>query len=138
VATIGVDAHKRAHHAVALDSAGRVLGSWDGAKAPERWQPQLRWAIESGFETMKAWGWEQFMVRQWVAIDRLLWWVALAYALATLALYSAQLDRFRTGVIRLLKQGGAFGRRLTVGKLAEAVAVDFRHHRRAVLAALQL
>lgn len=28
--TIGVDAHKRVHHAVALDPLGRLLGSWRG------------------------------------------------------------------------------------------------------------
>ena len=36
--TIGVDAHKRVHQAVALDSAGRLLGSWRGANTPEHWQ----------------------------------------------------------------------------------------------------
>jgi len=45
-----------------------------------------RWAVESGFETMKGWGLEKFMVRQWEAIDRLVWLVGVAYALATLAL----------------------------------------------------
>ena len=42
--TIGVDAHKRVHHAVALDSAGKVLGTWHGANTPERWQHLLGWA----------------------------------------------------------------------------------------------
>jgi hypothetical protein len=97
-----------------------------------------RWAIESAFETMKAWGLEQFMVRQWVEIDRLLWLVAVAYALATLALYCGHLGSFRTEALRLLRQCGAVGRRLTVGKLVEAVAVDFRQHRRAVLATWRL
>ena len=42
--TIGVDAHKRVHQAVALDAAGRVLGSWRGATTPEQWLLLLRWA----------------------------------------------------------------------------------------------
>jgi hypothetical protein len=45
-----------------------------------------RWAIATGFETMQAWGQEAFMVRRWTAIDRLLWVVAVAYALVVLAL----------------------------------------------------
>ncbi len=44
-----------------------------------------RWAIESGFETMKAWGLGRFMVRSWQAIDRLLWTVAVAFALLVVA-----------------------------------------------------
>ena len=42
--TIGVDAHKRVHQAVALDPTGRVLGSWRGANTPEHWQELLNWA----------------------------------------------------------------------------------------------
>ena len=42
--TIGVDAHKRVHHALALDCGGRVLGTWHGANAPESWQQLLSWA----------------------------------------------------------------------------------------------
>ena len=32
-----------------------------------------RWAIEPGFETMKAEGLERFLVRAWQAIDRRMW-----------------------------------------------------------------
>lgn len=42
--TIGVDAHKRVHHAVALDPAGRVLGSWRGTNSPASWHQLLAWA----------------------------------------------------------------------------------------------
>jgi hypothetical protein len=45
-----------------------------------------RWAIETGFETMHAWGQEAFRVRRWTAIERLLGVVAVAYALVVLAL----------------------------------------------------
>ncbi len=83
-----------------------------------------RWAIEVGFETMKAWGLGHFMVRQWQAIDRLLWVVAVAYALATIALYLPMLATFRQQVVRCLQQWGVCGRRLSVGKLTEAMTVD--------------
>ena len=43
-----------------------------------------RWAVETAFETMKAWGLRRSMVRAWRAIDRLLWLVALAYMLASI------------------------------------------------------
>lgn len=90
-----------------------------------------RWAIESGFETMHGWGQDRFMVRSFDAIDRLLWIVALAHALVMLALRDGKLAGFREQAIRLLKQQAVLGRRLTVGKLAEAIALDFHRHRRA-------
>lgn len=42
--TIGVDAHKSVHQAVALDDTGAILGSWRGANTPARWQQLLDWA----------------------------------------------------------------------------------------------
>lgn len=42
--TIGVAAHKRIHHALALDDAGTVLGHWRGANATASWQHLLTWA----------------------------------------------------------------------------------------------
>jgi len=33
--TIGLDAHKRAHVAVAVDEAGRELGQWRGTNSAE-------------------------------------------------------------------------------------------------------
>ncbi len=90
-----------------------------------------RWAVECGFETMKSWGLEAFMVRSWVAIDRVLWVVAIAYALTVLALYNAALRALRRQAVRLLQCEGALGRRLTPGKLAEAIRLDHKRHRRA-------
>ena len=90
-----------------------------------------RWAIESGFETMKAWGLGRFMVRSWRAIERLLWVVALAYSLMTLAQYDAELARLRGQAVMLIKTLAALGQRLTVGKLAEAIGLDFAKHQRA-------
>lgn len=42
--TIGVDAHKQVHVAVAVDEVGRPLSDWKGANGPEEWQGLLEWA----------------------------------------------------------------------------------------------
>lgn len=94
-----------------------------------------RWAVETAFETMKSWGLGRFMVRQWGAIDRLVWSVAVAYAVATLALYPRAVRRFRTEAVQVLREWGVVGRRLSAGKVAEAIGLDFQRHRRAWLAA---
>ena len=90
-----------------------------------------RWAIETAFETLKAWGLERFMVRAWRAIDRLLRIVALAYALVVLALQDPRLAPLHAHAIALLRQWTVLGRRLTPGKLAEAIGLDYSAHRRA-------
>jgi hypothetical protein len=94
-----------------------------------------RWAIETAFETMHAWGQDRFMVRSWVAIDRLLWVVALAYALVVLALHRRPLRRFRAQAIAVLKALSVVGEQLTTGKLAEAIGLDYARHARAWLSA---
>src|SRR5207244_4102143 len=99
------------------------------------WVYSQRWAIETAFETMKAWGLERFMVRAWGAIDRLLWIVALAYALILLALHDQRLARLREQATRLLWHLTVLGRRLSPGKLAEALGLDYSAHRRAWVAA---
>ena len=88
-----------------------------------------RWAVESAFETMHAWGQDRFMVRPWEAIDRLLWIVALAYALVVLALEDGRLAAFRKQAVAVLKRLSALGRCLTVGKLAEAIGLDHSKHK---------
>ena len=95
------------------------------------WVYSQRWSIETGFETMKAWGLERFMVRAWGAIDRLLWIVALAYALVVLALHDRRLAHLRAQASALLWQFTVLGRHLTPGKLAEALALDYPSHCRA-------
>jgi Transposase DDE domain len=90
-----------------------------------------RWSIETAFETLKAWGLGRFMVRTWQAIDRLLWLVAVAYALLVVAARDGPLTLLREQAITLLKRLAVPGRRLTVGKLAEAIGLDFQRHRRA-------
>ncbi|MGI8424847.1 MAG: transposase [Chloroflexota bacterium] len=90
-----------------------------------------RWAIETAFETMKAWGLGRFMVRRWQAIDRLLWLVAVAFALLVVATRDGPLTILRAQVIMLLKRLATPSRRFTVGKLAEALGLDYQQHRRA-------
>ncbi len=52
--TIGVDAHKRVHQAVALDDAGTILSSWRGANTLDHWQQLFAWA--SMFSGSRQWG----------------------------------------------------------------------------------
>jgi hypothetical protein len=87
--------------------------------------------IETAFETMHAWGQERFMVRTWQAIDRLLWVLAVACALLVLALHAPRLRCFRAHAVAVLQQQSALGAHLTVGKLAEAIGLDYAHHARA-------
>ncbi len=84
---------------------------------------------------MHAWGQDRFLVRSWTAIDRLLWVLALAYALVVLALYDRTLRRFRDHAITLLKQLSVVAADVTVGKLAEAISLDYQRHHRAWTAA---
>lgn len=90
-----------------------------------------RWSIETAFETMRAWGLERFMVRSWRAIDRLLWIVALASALVVLALHDRRLARLRDQAVALARRLTVLGRRLTPGKLADAIGLDEEAHCRA-------
>jgi transposase len=48
--TIGVDAHKRLHVALALDEAGREIGGWRGPNSTAGWQDFLTWAVALGSE----------------------------------------------------------------------------------------
>ncbi len=71
------------------------------------------------------------MVRGWEAIERHLWIVASAYALVALATVDRCLKRFREQATALLKKTAVLGRRLTIGKIAEAIGPDFDKHKRA-------
>jgi len=46
--TIGVDAHKQVHAAVALDERGRELGHWRGANSLDGWRAVAAWAAGLG------------------------------------------------------------------------------------------
>lgn len=52
--TIGVDAHKHVHQALALDDAGTILGTWRGANTPDGWQQLRTWATT--LPTPRQWG----------------------------------------------------------------------------------
>lgn len=52
--TIGVDAHKRVHQAVAIDEAGREQARWRGDTSPAAWQLLQDWAAGLGGE--RRWG----------------------------------------------------------------------------------
>jgi transposase len=52
--SIGLDAHKGSHLAVAVDDAGQVCGQWAGANSTEGWSEVLRWAQGLGAE--RRWG----------------------------------------------------------------------------------
>ena len=52
--TIGVDAHKHIHQALALDAAGTVLGTWRGANTADGWQHLHTWA--STLPAPRQWG----------------------------------------------------------------------------------
>ncbi len=52
--TIGVDAHKRVHMAVAVDAAGREVSRWRGPNSVEGWQTLTRWAVDLG--AVSRWG----------------------------------------------------------------------------------
>ncbi len=94
---------------------------------------EKRWTIETAFERLKgAFGLERFMVRQWRAVERLLNLVAMAFAVMLLLLQSAQknVQVLLPQAVRVLQQRAAF-KALTVGKLREAMALDFEEHREA-------
>lgn len=52
--TIGVDAHKRLHQAVATDERGRELDRWQGTNSPAGWEDLAAWAQALGDE--RQWG----------------------------------------------------------------------------------
>lgn len=52
--TLGVDAHKRMHVAVAVDEAGHELGEWSGTNSKKGWRSVLVWSESFGPE--RQWG----------------------------------------------------------------------------------
>src|SRR5579859_6865916 len=52
--SIGIDAHKSAHAAVAVDAVGQVCGHWEGPNSTEGWAAVLAWAQGLGAE--RRWG----------------------------------------------------------------------------------
>lgn len=74
--TIGVDAHKRVHVALALDETGRDLAHWRGANSVLGWHDFLQWAATLDSEWRVgiegAWGYgrglAQYLVEQGVPV----------------------------------------------------------------------
>jgi transposase len=52
--SIGLDAHKSIHMAVAVDDAGQVCGQWSGPNSAAGWTAVLQWAQGVGPE--RRWG----------------------------------------------------------------------------------
>jgi hypothetical protein len=93
---------------------------------------ESRWVIETGFETLKgSFGLEKFMVRKWRAAERLLNLVAMAFILLVLMLQSPHknVQRLLVQAERILKRMAAF-KELTLGKLREALALDWDENRK--------
>ena len=69
--TIGVDAHKRIHVALALDDAGQELGHWRGPNSAGGWHSLTQWAADLGgprqWGIEGAWGYGRGLAQQLVA-----------------------------------------------------------------------
>ena len=52
--TIGIDAHKRVHAAVAIDATGQERAHWRGGTTPADWQALQRWAAT--LHPQRRWG----------------------------------------------------------------------------------
>lgn len=97
---------------------------------------EKRWVIETSFETLKgSFGLEEFMVREWRAVERLLNLVAMAFTLLILLLESTQknIATRLSQAVRVLKTWAAF-KTLTIGNLREAIALDLAEDPKAWLA----
>ena len=75
--TLGVDAHKAIHVAVAVDEAGRELGKWRGPNTPDAWASLERWAAAFGPDSWwgveGAWGNGRGLSKHLVLVDECLW-----------------------------------------------------------------
>jgi transposase len=54
VITVGVDAHKRIHVALAVNDDGKELAQWRGSNTPKGWASLARWAADLG--DSRQWG----------------------------------------------------------------------------------
>jgi transposase len=69
--TIGVDAHKSLHAAVAVDDSGREVGSWQGVNSASGWRSLAAWAATQGESRQwgieGAWGYGRGLAQQLVS-----------------------------------------------------------------------
>ncbi|NLD74321.1 MAG: hypothetical protein GX649_16590, partial [Chloroflexi bacterium] len=79
-------------------------------------------------EVREVLGLGRFMVRAWRAIERLLWMVAAAYPLLLVVQGDRRFRGFRQTCRTLLGRMSVIGRRLTPGKIAEALSLDYLLH----------
>ncbi len=92
---------------------------------------EYRWAIETMFEALKRdWHIDEFMVRHWRAIERLLWAGAMAYMVLLLLLLDVQEEsrQFLEEVRQFWRRRAVMGKDLGAGKLREALALDRADH----------
>jgi len=90
---------------------------------------EARWGIETMFEYLKRnWGLDKFMTRSKKAIDRALIFCTLAFMSLMLiwCIKNRQNQRFILSARALILQLSVLGKKLTVGKLKEAMEIDFR------------
>jgi len=100
----------------------------------------IRCCIETMFENLKReLHLDEFMVRDWLAIERLLWAGAMSYmALLVLRLTERSAGQQCLKQIQArLRQRSVMGKQLTVGKVREALALDYQDNKQDWLTALQ-
>jgi transposase len=106
--TIGVDAHKRMHVALAVNDAGQELGQWRGANSAAGWRSVVQWADEMGcprqWAIEGAWHYGRGLAQQLVAAGETVYevsprWTALGRRSAR---KPGKTDRLDARVVALL------------------------------------
>jgi len=93
---------------------------------------EYRWAIETMFENLKRdLHMDEFMVRDWLAIERLLWATAMSYMVLIVMRLSERQEgqRCLKDILAVLREQAVMGKGLTLGKIREALTLDYRDHR---------
>jgi len=89
---------------------------------------EARWSIEVMFEYLKrGFGLDDFMVRAKTSISRILFLCSLAFISLTILLYKAKYSIVRFAQ-RILYKFSVCPKKLTIGKLREALSLDFQNY----------
>lgn len=137
--TIGVDAHKRMHVAVAVDDAGQELGQWRGANSAAGWRSVVHWADEMGcprqWAIEGAWHYGRGLAQQLVAADETVYevsprWTALGRRSAR---RPGKTDRLDARVVALLARQEASTLPLVVPEDDTAILALLTSEREAAL-----